>query len=151
MKQKLTSAALALPPSILPPPRKEDIISAMVERARVKHAEESQKLEDIRAKAEEKLNSAVKQNLETHPTNFVSRVHNYNHPEVTFEMVTVPPNITKLKEELRNCARMKGFDAAHVRTEIRAGMNLSGDRVKALLDNPEAVKKLDAALEAITK
>jgi multidrug efflux pump subunit AcrA (membrane-fusion protein) len=152
MKTKTTSSAIALPSTIQPPPRKEDIINAMVERARVKHAEEEQRLEAIRNAAQSKLDAAVKKNLDEHPENFaICYRSNYHHPEVHFEMVAVPPNITKLKVELSACQRVRSFDEAAVKRQIREGMNVAGDRVKALLANPDAVKKLDAALKAITK
>jgi multidrug efflux pump subunit AcrA (membrane-fusion protein) len=143
---------LALPSTIQPPPRKEDIINAMVERARVKHAEEEQRLEAIRNAAQSKLDAAVKKNLNEYPGNFTVRIRaNYHQPDVIFEMVAVPPNITKLKADLRECKSLRPFDEAAVKRQIREGMNVAGDRVKALLDNPDAVKKLDAALKAITK
>lgn len=152
MKTKTTSSAIALPSTIQPPPRKEDIINAMVERARIKHAEESKRLEDIRDAAESKLDAAVKKNFDEHPENFtVDYRSNYQSPDIVFTMVAVPPNITKLKAELRECKHLRAFDDAAVKRQIREGMNVAGDRVKALLDNPDAVKKLDAALKAITK
>ena len=123
----------------------------MVERARVKHAEESKLLEDIRAVAESKLDAAVKKNLDEHPENFTIRIRaNHQQPDVIFEMVAVPPNIAKLKAELRECKSIRHFDESAVKRQIREGMNVAGDRVKALLNNPDAVKKLDAALKAIT-
>lgn len=147
-----TSTAIALPSTIQPPPRKEDIINAMVERARVKHDEEYQRLESIRAAAESKLEAAVMKNLADHPENFTIRCRaNYQHPDVVYEMVAVPANISKLKAELRECKSLRCFDAASVKRQIREGMNSDGGRVKALLANPDAVKKLDAALNALTK
>jgi CO dehydrogenase/acetyl-CoA synthase gamma subunit (corrinoid Fe-S protein) len=150
MKNKTTSSAIALPANIQPPPRKEDIINAMVERARVKHAEENQRLQAIRAAAQSKLESAVRKNLADHPENFTVEVRDYRQPAVTFEMVAVPPQIAKLKAELRECQSLRNFHDASVKRQIREGMNVAGDRVKSLLANPDAVKKLDAALKAIT-
>jgi hypothetical protein len=139
-------------PTTTPPPRKEDIINAMVERARVKHTEEQQRLEAIREAAEAKLDAAVKKNLDEHPENFTVRYRShYNSPEIYFEMVAVPAIITKLKAELRECKSLRYFDEQAVKRKIREGMNTTGDRVKALLANPDAVKALDAALESITK
>ena len=139
-------------PATTPPPRKEDIINAMVEQARVKHTEEQQRLEAIREAAEAKLDAAVKKNLDEHPENFtISYRSSYSSPEIHFEMVAVPASITKLKAELRDCKGLRSFDAVEVKRKIRAGMNTAGDRVKSLLANPDAVKALDAALESITK
>jgi len=150
--KKTTSSAIALPSTIQPPPRKDDIINAMVERARVKHSEECQRLEAIRAAAQSKLDAAVQKNLDEHPENFTTSYYsNYYHPEIHFKMVTVPASITKLKAELYACQRLRDFDESAMKRQIREGMNSAGDRVKALLDNPDAVKKLDAALNAITK
>jgi multidrug efflux pump subunit AcrA (membrane-fusion protein) len=154
MSKKLTvtkPAAINLP-AMTPPPRKEDIINAMVERARVKHAEESQRLEAIRSATESKLNAAVKKNLDEHPENFTIRIRaNYQQPEIHFEMVAVPAAITKLKLELSACQRLRSFDEVAVKRQIREGMNVAGDRVKALLNNTDAVKALDAALAGIVK
>jgi hypothetical protein len=149
-KTKLTivNPSVANLPAITPPPRKEDIINAMVERARVKHIEESQRLEALRATAESKLDAAVKKNFDEHPENFTVRIRaNYQQPDIVFEMVAVPPSITKLKAELRECKSLRCFDEVAVKRQIREGVNLAGSRVKALLDNPAAVKALDAALE----
>lgn len=56
-------SSLTLPPTA-PPPRKEDIINAMVERARVKHAEESAKLNEKREAAKKALHDAIAAELE---------------------------------------------------------------------------------------
>lgn len=151
MKTKTTSSAIALPTTIQPPPRKEDIINAIVERARVKHDEEGQKLEKLRKEAVNKFNAAVLEELRKNPSNFTVQVCNYHRPEVQYTMEIVPVAITKLKEAIRQVPSIRGFDAVAVKRQIREGMNSASDRVKALLANPDVVKKLDAALNAITK
>lgn len=149
MKTK-PSTSLVIPASLVPPPRKEDIITAMTERALVKHQEEQERLEKLRNEAEEALNAAVLQDLKQNPKNFKLRVSaGYNNPEVEYSMLVVPPHITKLKAALRACPCLRSFDFAATKKRIREGMNTSGDRVKALLNNEQMVKTLDAALDKL--
>lgn len=148
MKNK--NDALALTSAIQPPPRKEDIINAMVQRAFAKHEEEKARLTKLRDEAEEKFKTALLDELKKHPENFDVCVHNYSKPEVEYTISVIPPAITKLKEAIRQVPTIRHFDEVAVKRQIREGMNSAGDRVKALLNNPDAVKKLDAALEAIS-
>jgi pyruvate/2-oxoglutarate dehydrogenase complex dihydrolipoamide acyltransferase (E2) component len=156
MSKKLTLAkpaasTLALPPTA-PPPRKEDIINAMVERARVKHAEESAKLNEKREAAKKALYDAIAAELEKNPQSFQREINSYSH-RVSIEYVcrVVPPNITRLQAAYNAVPHIGLFDLAAVRRKIREQYsNVSaGERVKALLSNPEAVKALDEALAKI--
>ena len=98
MKTKTTSTALALP-ATQPPPRKEDIISAMVERARVKHQTEKDKLSSKRSLILDNLNNVVQAELAKNPENFEVKVRgSYINPEVTYAMKGVPANIKKLQK-----------------------------------------------------
>lgn len=150
-KLQIIKPAVANLPAITPPPRKEDILNAMVERARVKHHEEAQRLGAIRAAAESKLDAAVKKNFDEHPENYTMRIRaNYQQPDIIFEMVAVPPIITKLKTEVRECKSLKPFDPVATKKQLREALGSSAtDRVKTLLANPEAVKAMDAALEKL--
>ncbi len=150
MKPKTTSTALSLP-ATQPPPRKEDIINAMVERARVKHQAEASKLSSKRSAILSSLNNAVQADLAKNPENFDIRVRgSYCSPEVTYGMKSVPAYIKKLQKEYDESPTMRNFDEQQVKRNIREGMSSSSStRVKALLDSPEAVKKLDQALESI--
>jgi hypothetical protein len=149
MKPKTPSTALALPVT-QPPPRKEDIINAMVERARVKHQTESDKLSAQKKAAEETLEKAVMEQLRSTPEAFESSVSCWgNSATIDFRIRVLPPHIKKLQEAVNKVPRLASFNHVEVKKQIREGMNTAGDRVKALLDNPEAVKKLDQALESI--
>lgn len=156
MKKKLavtkpaTSSALVLPPTA-PPPRKEDIINAMVERARVKHEEQRQALIAQRENAVNNLNQALLDELHNKPGSFTINFHGTFHsPEVEYILDVVPPHIRKLREKVRDIPGMREFDAVEVRRKIRSQYSAgSSERVKALLASPDAVKALDAALAEI--
>lgn len=150
MKAKTTSTALALP-SFVPPARKEDIIAAMVERARVKHEAEREKLRlekiELQKKAEESIIALFKES----PHLFVQSVDYLScSADVKFELSKLPPKVQAAVSAERNAPTLCSFDAAEVKRSIRAGMYAGGDRVKALLNDANAVKALDAALEAIS-
>ncbi len=65
---------------------------------------------------------------------------------------SIPPHITALIKAERAIDRVRGFDPAQVKRDITAKLSggIAGDRVKALLANPDAVKKLDETLEALS-
>lgn len=154
MSKKLTvtkPASLNLP-AMTPPSRKEDIINAMVERARLKHAEERQRLDQAKEAAKDKLKAALMAELSAKPESFSSKADTWNGCcELEFRLQIIPPHIEKLRKAYKEAPGIGGFDEAAVKRKIREGMNTSGDRVKALLANPDAVKRLDAALEAIAR
>lgn len=144
-------STLALPPTA-PPPRKEDIINAMIERARVKHAEESAKLNAKREAALNELHQALLDELKDNPGHFTLTFHGlYHSPEIEYILKMIPPHIRSLRDKVKMVPSVGLFDAAAVRRKIRDQYsNVSaGERVKALLSNAEAVKALDAALEKI--
>ena len=148
--QPATSSVLALPPTA-PPPRKEDIINAMVERARVKHEEKRQEVATQRQAAVDALNEALLKELKEKPESFCINFHGmYHAPEIEYSLDVVPPHIRKLREKVREAPDMRGFDAVEVRRKIRDQYQASSsDRVRALLASPDAVKALDAALAKI--
>jgi len=144
-----TSSVLTLPPTA-PPPRKEDIINAMVERARVKHEEQRQHIATQRQAAVDALNEALLKELKEKPESFCINFNMYDAPEIKYSLDVVPPHIRKLREKVREAPYMRGFDAAEVRRKIRDQYQASSsDRVRALLASPDAVKALDAALAKI--
>jgi len=151
MKNKLalTTPIVKNLPALVPPPRKEDLITAMTERALVKHEEESKKLEAAKQVALDLFSAAVLKELKAHPDNFETRVLTYTQPEVEYRMIVVPPHITKLKDAIRNAPSLRAFDFAATKKRIREGMNTSGNRVQALLDDPLAVAALDKALSKL--
>lgn len=133
-------------PVTTPPPRKEDIINAMVERARVKHAKERQKFEDLKQAAKDKFQAALLAELKAKPDNFSVKVSSWGAAAKIEYRLSCPPHIEKLRAAYKNVPTLGGFDEASVKRQIREGMNTQGDRVKALLANPDAVRALDAAL-----
>lgn len=146
------ASTLSLPPTA-PPPRKEDIINAMVERARIKHSEEVLKFLTKRNAAKEALDEAIMLELQNNPKAFESSIDRCysNRISVLFDCRVIPPHLKKLQDAYNNIPCLGSFDAATVRRKIREQYSKvgTGDRVKALLSNPEAVKALDAALERI--
>lgn len=154
-KLALTKLPKMLPalPSTTPPPRKEDIINAMVERARVKHGEEVASLHKKRDAAEKELRDALLAELKVNPQSFTMTVHGmYHAPEIEYSLDIVPAHIRKLRESVRSVPSLQPFDAGYTRRKIRDQFNASpDDRVKALLSNEDAVKAIDAALERIVK
>jgi hypothetical protein len=142
-------SAISLP-AMTPPPRKEDIINAMLERARVKHEEESQRLKDEERAAKQKFDAALMAELKAHPEKFTIESKCWGgSAEVHYVLHTLSPNLEKLRIAYRTAPTLRSFDAVAVKRHIRESMSTAGDRVKALLDNPEAVKKLDATLARI--
>lgn len=147
------SSALGNLPSTQPPPRKADIICALVERARVKHEAEREevrkKKEDLQKKAEESIITLFKESphLFTQHVNYCSQ-----SAEIEFRLATLPKSVQAAVTSARNAPTMYGFDAAQVKRDITANLSggIAGDRVKALLSSPEAVKKLDETLEALS-
>lgn len=156
-KTKLTlvpvSSALGNLPATQPPPRKADIICALVERARVKHEEEREELrknkETLNKKAEETLLALFKES----PNLFVQSVDFWSHSaEIEYRIQDLPKNALTAVAAARNAPTMCGFDHATVKRDITAKLSggIAGDRVKALLASPDAVKKLDETLEALS-
>lgn len=140
-------------PATQPPPRKADIICALVERARVKHEEESQSLMAKRTAAEELVSAAIVAEFEKNPKSFQRIVsHRSSRCEIELTLRVVPPHITKLIAAKNNLPQVRSFDPAAIKRDITAKLSggIAGDRVKALLASPDAVKKLDATLEALS-
>ena len=147
------SSAIGNLPATQPPPRKSDIICALVERARVKHQEESAALTKRRTEAEKAAKDAILKELKDHPDNFdVSVYPSYLTPQVNFYIKGMPPHIKKLKAAIGAVPSVRNFDPSAVKRDITSKLSggIAGDRVKALLASPDAVKKLDATLEALS-
>lgn len=137
-------------PAMTPPPRKEDIVAGLVERARVKHAEESRELATRKNAAREVFDKAALEHFKKHPEAFEVRVSTYgNSVDIEHTMKVMPPHLLKLKRDYEAIPTLGLFNPAEVKKMIRDGMGTQGDRVKALLANPEAVKKLDEMLTTI--
>lgn len=156
-KSKLTivpaSSAIGSLPATQPPPRKTDIICALVERARVKHEEERLKSQKLVAEAESKIKAACIAELSKNPSHFDVSHSTYSYGfHVQYSARSIPPHIGALIKAERAITRVRSFDPAQVKRDITAKLSggIAGDRVKALLASPDAVKKLDATLEALS-
>lgn len=151
MKKKTTSTALVIPQTITPKPTKNDIINAMVERARVKHNEERDRLRKLREASMEKIKEAAKVEFQKNPpkpdlTVLTSSYYEY----VQFEFRVTSPELKNLMKEHEKIGSLRPFDEKEVRAFIREGMSTqTGNAVQSLLANPDAVKALDASLEHI--
>jgi hypothetical protein len=139
-------------PATQPAPRKQDIINALVERARVKNQAKNEALQKKRQTAIDLLDTALIEELKKHPDNFERHTRpTYASPEISYRMKVIPPSLKKLQEAHQKLPQCTYFDPASVKRDIAAKLNggITGDRVQALLANPDAVKKLDATLEAL--
>jgi len=161
MKAKSKSKQLALVPATStlgtlpatqPPPRKADIICALVERARVKHEEERLNCLNAIKEAEAMTKAACIAELSKNSKAFEVGVHTHSYGfSVNYRIGVIPANIKKLIDAERALPRVRSFDPAQVKRDITAKLSggIAGDRVKALLASPEAVKKLDETFEAM--
>lgn len=151
MKKKTTSTALVIPQSITPKPTKNNIINAMVERARVKHNQERGEYEAKRAKLKEKIDTAAMAELSRSPGTPQTKIRTWTGSErVEIEYTVKSPMLAKLIREYHDMPSPRHFDDVSVRRQIREGMsNQAGNAVQSLLANPDAVKALDASLEHI--
>ena len=147
------SSAIGNLPATQPPPRKSDNICALVERARVKHEEERLKSQRLIAEANNKIQAACIAELSKNPGSFdVSHSTHSCGFYVQYSARSIPPHIFALIKAERAISRVRIFDPAAVKRDITAKLSggIAGDRVKALLASPDAVKKLDATLEALS-
>ena len=146
------SSSLGNLPSTQPPPRKADIICALVERVRVKHQEERLCAQNRITVGENKIKAACIAELSKNPSSFdVSHAtHSYGF-YLQYSAKSIPPHIGALIKAERAIPRVRSFDPVQAKRDITAKLSggIAGDRVKALLASPEAVKKLDETLEAL--
>lgn len=144
-----TTTALALPgtQAIVPKPTKTEIIDAMVARAKVRHDEENARRKKLREAVQKKIEAAaLKASKGMKPT--VS-IYVYDsggsHCDVKVSNITTP-ELQKLFAEYRATARIL-WDEKEVRNAIKAELAGTGKQSPTrLLDNPEAVKAIDAKL-----
>lgn len=146
--------ALASPATVQPKPRKEDIINALVERARVKHEVEAKEIEKQREKLEMDLREAVKAHFRANPSLWVENVTSWSGRLRTLiievRCADVPAKIKQLQNKFNQLPSLTAFNAVEVKRRIREAMSQGkGASVKALLGNAEMVKKLDQTLKAI--
>lgn len=153
MKIKSKALIVAAPqlPATQPKPRKADILAALVERAATKHYEQKKQADQKREEKRAEIISFMKAEMATNPQNFdVSLSSAQYTPELEFTIKVIPAGLKKLQEELRKLPDIRDFDSARAKREIiKALGDDETSRVKALLSNAEAVKKLDETLEHI--
>lgn len=135
--------------SIQPKPTKTEIIEAMVSRAKLKHDAENERRQKLRESLEKKITAlAVKATKSREPSVLIYTYQNNesNHCDVQFRKVKTP-ELAPLLEEYNNATRLH-WDEAQTRKSIRQA--LTGRTLNSpsrLLENPEAVKAIDALLE----
>ena len=132
---------------------KNELLTALVERARIKHEEEKAAARLLVDQTSERLKQAVLERLREYPDDFDVTFKEYNCSVVSTPKV-IPPRLLRLQEEYQEaCCKSPGwFDADGTRRKIRAAMDgtsTSSQRIQAVLGNMEAVKSLDAALDAV--
>lgn len=144
-----TTTALALPgtQAIVPKPTKTEIIEAMVARAKVKHDEENARREKLREGVKKKIEAAALKAAKS----IKPRVSIYcyaaggSHCDVKVTNLT-NPELEKLFAEYQTTALLC-WDEKEVRNAIKAELAGTGKQSPTrLLDNPEAVKAIDAKL-----
>lgn len=142
----LTTSSL---PSTQPKPRKADIIAALVERAAAKHAETKKLADQKREAKKNEIIEFLKAEMEVNPQNFDVHLSSAQYtPELEFTIKVIPAGLKKLQEELRKLPDIRDFDSARSKRSIIEALGEDEtSRVKVLLSNAEAVKKLDETLE----
>lgn len=146
-----TTSALSIPAvqGVQPKPTKTEIIEAMVARAKAKHDEESERRAKMRKAISAKIESlAIKLAKSKRPDVgiYVYSSAESSHCDVTVRRVK-SPELDALFDQYRAVERIcwdekKARDA--IRREINGAINRNPSR---LLDNPEAVKAIDATLK----
>lgn len=146
-----TSTALVIPSTLVPKPNKNDIINAMVERARVKHEAEAKAKKEAKEAAGKKIEEAAAAEFARHQPSPRYVIHTWsNSRRVELEFQVTSPFITKMIAAYDAMPTLRPFDEKQVRLAIRKGMNdIRPNGVYALLENAEAVKTLDASLAHI--
>lgn len=151
MKTKTTTLAITTSslPATQPRPRKADIIAALVGRAAVKHYEMKKQADQKRETKRAEITEFLKSEMATNPQNFDVRLSSAQYtPELEFTIKVIPAGLKKLQEELCKLPDIRDFDSSRSKREIISALgDDEASRVKALLSNAEAVKKLDETLE----
>lgn len=150
MKNKQTTTAIVLP-ATQPKPRKEDVLNALVERAREKHAKQAKELHEKRTAAQDAVEKEARRLLDEQmgkqdPSFDLPWKHSHSKKvAVTFRVTS--PKLDKLLQAYFAVPSLCNFDAVKVKRELREKLAPDSARVDALLKNPDAVKALDAMLK----
>lgn len=147
MKNTNTAIATLAPVSaVQPKPTKTEILNAMVARAKVKYDEENIRRATAREALEKKIEALAIKAMK----NFAPTVYIYSHtkPESCHCDIRVSrvksPELDALLLNHQELSRLH-WDEKETRDAIR--QQLSGRTDSRLLENPEAVKAIDAMLE----
>ena len=133
---------------------KNELLTALVERARIKHEEESAAARLLVDQTSERLKQAVLEHFRSSPPDDFDAFPREYDCSVVFVPKSIPPHLTLLQEEDRAaCRKTPGiFIEGLTRRKIKAAMDgslPSSQRIQAVLGNTEAIKTLDAALDAL--
>lgn len=138
--------SLAKIDKMVPKPTKTEIINAMVERARVKH-ELDEKSRRIQADALKGKIIKLADKLRKTAAFREPSINSYSsNPHVEYEVRVSSPELTELMKQWDEVRRGRAFDPKQAKEAIRAKLNNEPARVN-LLNDPEAVKAIDAKLE----
>lgn len=149
--------------SVVPKPNKSHIISAMVERARIRHHEIHEKLnEELKASSEEiekisevELTRLIKSGeakpsieIDARHYNWSDGIGGVDDPRVifTFEIRSPLTTVLLLKHKSIMNAMPGCFDEDKVKNQIKASLDTTDQTVQAILSNEENVKRIDLLL-----
>ena len=150
MKKQATTTALTLTSvqAIVPKPTKNEILDAMVTRAKVAHDAENDRRAKLRDAVQKKIQAAAIKAAKGKNPKVSIYVYSTgsSHCDVKVSNVTTP-ELEGLFAEYQASARLV-WDEKEVRTAIRQELSGVGKQSPTrLLDNPEAVAAIDAMLK----
>ena len=144
-KKNDTTQTMALSiPNVQPKPTKSEVINALLTRAKVKHDAENERRQALRNQLADKIKSTALKDFRSKVFNgdprFIIQWSN-GHVEIDFIIKTdAVIQLIRQHEGLRRIAWEEGV----VKQEIRDAI----EGRSPLLENPEAVKAMDAMLES---
>jgi len=140
-----------------PPPRKSEIVAALVERARVQHAEEmkakTQQADALWAGVTQLVLKEFRAAIANPDANLRVNLWGGQNMCVNWDGVATP-EIRKANEAYKKVrAGITSFDPKRTKQEIlfAMGTETTTERVQKLLTDPESVKKLDGILASLGK
>ena len=142
-KKENNTTALALP-SVQPKPTRKEVIDALVARAKVKHDAENERRQAMREQLEGKIKSAALKDFKSKAFKGTPSVYiQFHNNTVEIQYLVKSDTVTQLIAQYEKNRRVD-WNENIVRQEIRDAL----DGRSPLLDNPEAVKAMDALLES---
>lgn len=145
MKKTLTTTALALPTvqAIQPKPTKTEIVEAMLVRAKVKHDAENERRKKLRSEIEKSIKDAAMKALKSKDLKPSIQLRGYGK-NVEIEYTVETPAIKSMFVELDGLGHLH-WEEKEMRQTIREELEVR--KARRLLDDPDAVKAMDAMLE----